>query len=200
MTTQDKRNSIYRLVFWTSVIMSILGFTGLAFVPVSDQRYLDMLAVPVIIGSMIGAYTICSYAPSIILGIVWTVMIIIRPPAGCMPAPIIAAAIVRVPIGMSAAIAYNMLRRLLPRNHFNSFIASPIALAIRAVITAVAAVLLQKQPVLFAIKTSLMHFAIESAFATVILLIIIDKLRSMNLLNGHYIGSKHPSLIGRYHK
>jgi hypothetical protein len=191
MENQDKRCNIYGLTFWISVLMAALGLTGLAFVPVSQSCYLDMLAVPVIIGSMIGAYTQHSYAPSIILSAIWAAIAVIYSPVCTSTAVMI---ISRLPIGPIAAFSYQLLRKDIPRGRFNAFWASAIALFARACINAIIGII-HHQPQ--AIKIATQNYILETIFTITILLTIIDKLRSMHLLNGDYLNSKRGALFTR---
>ena len=90
----------------------------------------------------------------------------------------------RLPIGPIAAF-YQLLRKDIPRA-VQRLWASAIALFACACINAIIGVIHQPQ----AIKIATQNYILETIFTITILLTIIDKLRSMHLLNSDYLNSK----------
>jgi hypothetical protein len=183
------------LIGVVTIAMLLLGLTGLGFIPVSEYRFIDLLIVPVVIGSMIGTSSNRSFIPAIVFGTVWSLIVLGGRQMGIASipdyAPFKSMVMSRIPTALVAALSYEMWRAYRPGCPKNVYRATVTAVVFRQVAAVAAGIctgfydhyhLVVNHDFVI---TYLWQRAIpELAFSLLILRCWIGKLRELHLLNG----------------
>lgn len=171
--SKNKNVFMYGITGVFSIIILFLGITGIGFVPVASYGYIDTLLVPVTIGSMIGMFRQNSYKPAIILGATWFLILIVQGSYYCMATTISSTILISIIV----AYLYKKLREKNKHSTANAFLAMFLAVTIRSIIVILSGYYDLYQYIFFT-------FIPELLFSLVMLGLILDKLRAMQLLNG----------------
>jgi hypothetical protein len=171
---------IISLIFVVGIIILGFGLTGLGYIPYVAGHFIDLLVVPVLIGSMIGVSSTESYIPALVFGVLWALM-------GSMdPANILT----RITVALIAAKSYKYLISAKPGCPNNVYRATVIAIVAHAGICSIIA---------GRISVIVFDMMPELICSLVMLRVLIDKLRELHLLNGIIVPNtrKRQSILER---
>jgi riboflavin transporter FmnP len=181
---RNSTKEIILLMIIMLAIAAILTVTGFGFITITDHIIVDVLAVPVLIGSMIGISNNRSYIPALIMSIAWALLSF-----GPLGVTILYGIVIKVSVGLAVSASYKTLIELFPGSPRNVYIASTIAI--------VAHTMLHVAFGGWAISLAiLLHLMAELGFTLVSLAVWIDKLRELHLLNGIVLPESKPDYLG----
>lgn len=174
-----------QLIMTIGFMIVFLGVSGLGFVLMPGSRYIDIIIVPVLIGSMIGISSLGSHIPAIVFGTLWGAVALTLSNGAfvCEGHTIIHIISSRVLTALLVTRAYYYLRLKMPKSLYCPFMAIGITILVRFVLAIVFGLYfldLQFTCVgVFAFKS-----LAELTLNFIVLKSGITKLRQLHLLNG----------------
>jgi hypothetical protein len=190
------------LIAFIGCIFCLLGLTGLGYIPVSSYRFIDILIVPAIIGSMIGISSFKSYFPAVMIGMFWSSTVymgsIISVSALPSYSPLGLLLISRVSTTVVAAASYSFWRRRrrgCPNNVYRATVAAVIAGVVVSTINGIYTGYYNHYEIdityKFFAQLALQKLIPETVLSLIVLRAWIGKLREAHLLNGIILPPTH---------
>lgn len=160
-----------------TLLVLILSWSKIVYVPISDNRILDISIVPLLFAAMIGGYKV-----AIPIGIGWSLL---NYGSYHNLHDIHWIFLIRVTFALSTVFFYELFKKRYKRSPWNVYRTIFASLFLKNVIDAISMlVMFPSTPPSLWTKDSLVIFTIELAICVLAMSLLIEKLREIHILNG----------------